>query len=163
MGVLTSGPRDMPERQRTLKNTLDWELHLVVPGRAGAYSPASAYSPGRSACPPPRRSTAMLTLPARRTRPELVIDILNSLVGSSLVQPETSGDEPRFGLLETIREYALGHLRNGGAWEEAHDRHAAYFAALAKPAESELRGDGQLAWLNRLETEVGNLAPPCPG
>jgi tetratricopeptide (TPR) repeat protein len=87
----------------------------------------------------------------------LVIDILDTLVDSSLVQPETHGDEPRFGLLETIREYALGRLRANGAWEEVHDRHAAYFMALAKPAESELRGDGQLVWLNRLEIEVGNL------
>ena len=86
-----------------------------------------------------------------------MIDILDTLVDSSLVQPETHGDEPRFGLLETIREYALGRLRANGAWEEVHDRHAAYFMALAKPAESELRGDGQLVWLNRLEIEVGNL------
>jgi len=86
-----------------------------------------------------------------------VTDILTSLADSSLVEAETRGDEPRFGLLETVREYALGRLRDGGAWQEAHDRHAAYFTALAKPAESELRGDGQLAWLNRLEAEAGNL------
>jgi tetratricopeptide (TPR) repeat protein len=87
-----------------------------------------------------------------------VIDILNALADSSLVEAETRGDEPRFWLLETIREYALGRLRDGGAWQQAHDRHAAYFTALAKPAESELRGDGQLAWLNRLEIEAGNLS-----
>ena len=85
-------------------------------------------------------------------------DILTSLADSSLVEAETRGDEPRFGLLETIREYALGRLRDHGAWQQAHDRHAAYFTALARPAEYELRGDGQLAWLNRLETEAGNLS-----
>jgi tetratricopeptide (TPR) repeat protein len=94
----------------------------------------------------------------RADLPGPVIDALSSLVDSSLVQPETRGDEPRFGLLETIREYALGRLRDSGAWQEAHDRHAAYFEALARPAESELRGDGQLAWLNRLEAEAGNLS-----
>ena len=102
--------------------------------------------------------------PGEAEPPGLVIDILNALVDSSLVQPETHGKEPRFGLLETIREYALGRLRASGAWEEVHDRHAAYFMALAMPAESELQGEGQLAWLNRLETEVGVpglLGEPC--
>jgi len=86
------------------------------------------------------------------------MDILTSLIDSSLVQAETRGDEPRFGLLETIREYALARLRDSGAWQQAHDRHAAYFTALATPGEAELRGDGQLAWLNRLEAEAGNLS-----
>jgi tetratricopeptide (TPR) repeat protein len=65
--------------------------------------------------------------------------------------------EPRFGLLETIREYALERLRDGADWREAHDRHAAYFLAFAEPAPAELQGPGQLVWLDRLETEYGNL------
>ena len=58
-------------------------------------------------------------------------------------QPGAAADphgEPRFGLLETIREYALERLRDGADWREAHDRHAAYFRALAEPAPAELRG-----------------------
>jgi hypothetical protein len=49
-------------------------------------------------------------------------------------------------------------LRSSCAWQQAHDRHAAYFAALATPAEPELGGEGQLAWLSRLEIEAGNLS-----
>jgi tetratricopeptide (TPR) repeat protein len=85
------------------------------------------------------------------------MDTLGSLVDSSLVQPQTRDGEPRFGLLQTIREYALERLRDGADWREAHDRHAAYFRALAEPAPAELQGPGQLAWLDRLETEHGNL------
>jgi len=86
-----------------------------------------------------------------------VMDTLGSLVDSSLVRPQARNGEPRFGLLETIREYALERLRDGADWQEAHDRHAAYFGALAEPAPAELQGPGQLAWLDRLETEHGNL------
>jgi hypothetical protein len=65
--------------------------------------------------------------------------------------------EPQFGLLETIREYALERLRNAGDWKQAHDRHAAYFMALAEPAESEQHDPGQLAWLGRLESGAPGL------
>ena len=88
-----------------------------------------------------------------------MVDALGSLVDNSLVQPQASDGEPRFRLLETIREYGLGRLHDSEAdWREAHDRHAAYYAALAEPAEAELQGIGQLAWLQRLEAEHGNLA-----
>jgi tetratricopeptide (TPR) repeat protein len=86
-----------------------------------------------------------------------VMDTLGSLVDNSLVRAETRGSEPRFILLETIREYALERLRDGGDWAGAHDRYAAYFLALAEPKATELHGRGQLAWLDRLETEHGNV------
>ncbi len=85
------------------------------------------------------------------------MDTLGALVDSSLVRPDTRGGEPRFSLLETIREYALDRLREGGDWVQAHSRHAAYFRALAEPAAPDLAGPGQLAWLDRLETEHDNL------
>ena len=86
-----------------------------------------------------------------------VMDTLSSLVDSSLVKVEPSEEEPRFSLLETIRGYALERLRDRAGWRDVHDRHAAYFLALAKPAETELRGAGQLAWLSRLEIRRDNL------
>jgi hypothetical protein len=85
------------------------------------------------------------------------MDTLGSLVDNSLVRAETRGSEPRFILLDTIREYALERLREGGDWAQAHDRHAAYFLALAEPKITELHGRGQLAWLDRLEAEHGNV------
>ena len=157
MGVLTGGPRDVPERQRTLKNTLDWSFALLSPGEQALFACLGVFA-GTFGLPAAEAVYGDAGAPGQADPPGVVIDILNALAGSSLVQPETHGDEPRFELLETIREYALGRLRADGAWQEAHDRHAAYFMALAMPAESELRGDGQLAWLNRLETEVRNLS-----
>jgi tetratricopeptide (TPR) repeat protein len=85
------------------------------------------------------------------------MDTLGALVDSSLVRPQTRRDQPRFALLETIREYALERLREHGDWAQTHDRHAAYFLASAEPAAAEPAGRGQLAWLDRLETEHDNL------
>jgi predicted ATPase len=92
-----------------------------------------------------------------------VVETLSSLVDSSLVRAEPSEDEPRFSLLDTIREYALERLRDSGDWQDAHDRHAAHFVALAKPADTELHGAGQLAWLNRLEVRRDNLSAALSG
>jgi predicted ATPase len=157
MGVLTGGPRDAPERQRTLQNTLDWSFALLSPGEQAMFARLGVFV-GPFSLPAAEAVCGDAGFPGPAQPPGPLLDTLNVLVESSLVQPETPDEQPRFGLLETIREYTLGRLRDGDAWQEAHDRHAAYFAALAKPAESELRGEGQLAWLNRLETETGNLS-----
>jgi predicted ATPase len=156
MGVLTGGPRDMPERQRTLKNTLDWSFALLSPCEQALFARLGVFV-GTFGLPAAEAVFGEAGAPSEADPLGAVIDTLNTLVDSSLVQSDAGGDEPRFALLEIVREYALGRLRDSGAWQDAHDRHAAYFTALAMPAESELRGQGQLAWVNRLETEVGNL------
>ena len=148
MSVLISGPRDLPERQRTLRNTLDWSFGLLSPGEQALFARLGVFA-GTFGLPAAGAVCGDPTMP--------VMDMLSSLVDSSLVRPEPRDDEPRFSLLETVREYALERLRETGDWEEVHDKHAAYFLALAQPAESELHGAGQLAWLGRLELRRGNL------
>jgi predicted ATPase len=154
--LLTGGARDLPERQQTLRNTLDWSFGLLSAAEqalftrlgvfAGSFSLAAAEAIGAQ-------------FPQKDDAPGAgqVMDTLGALVDSSLIRPQTRSGEPRFALLETIREYALDRLRNGDEWTEAHDRHAAYFLALAEPADADLTGAGQLAWLDRLETEHDNL------
>jgi predicted ATPase len=156
MRVLTGGARDLPERQRTLKNTLDWSFDLLAPdeqalfARLGVFSGTFDLAAAEAVC-----GEAGSAAPPGGAGP--IIDMLTSLVESSLVQSEPTGEEPRFRLLETIREYALERMRERGGWKEMHDRHAAYFRALAEPAESEHQGAGQLRWLDRLEAEHSNL------
>jgi predicted ATPase len=154
--LLTGGARDLPERQQTLRNTLDWSFGLLSAAEqalftrlgvfAGSFSLAAAEAIGAQ-------------FPQKDDAPGAgqVMDTLGALVDSSLIRPQPRSGEPRFALLETIREYALDRLRNGDEWTEAHDRHAAYFLALAEPADADLTGAGQLAWLDRLETEHDNL------
>ena len=156
MGLLTGGARDLPERQRTLRSTLDWSFDLLSGGEQALFARLGVFA-GTFDLPAAEAVGAAAAAPAVPGRAGHVMDTLGSLVDSSLVQPQTRDGEPRFGLLEIIREYALERLRDGADWREAHDRHAAYFRALAEPAPAELQGPGQLAWLDRLETEHGNL------
>ena len=149
LSVLNGGPRDLPERQQTMRNTLDWSYTLLSADQQALFARLAVFA-GPFGLP------AAEAIGGDATEP--VIDILNSLIDSSLVQAETRGDEPRFRLLETIRDYALQHLRASGNWDEARARHAEYFATVAEPAETELRGEGQIAWLNRLEAELDNLS-----
>jgi predicted ATPase len=151
--LLTGGARDLPERQQTLRNTLDWSYGLLSAGEqallarlgvfAGSFSLPAADAIGADAPGPDQAGPVM--------------DTLGALVDSNLVQGQTAGGEARFSLLETIREYALDRLREGADWAQAHDRHAAYFRALAESAAADLAGPGELAWLDRLETEHDNL------
>jgi predicted ATPase len=152
--VLSSGARDLPERQRTLRNTLDWSYGLLPAGEQALFARLGVFAgpfslPAAEAVGAPGEGQA--------SGPGQTIETLGSLVDSSLVRAETRGGEPRFSLLETIRDYARERLAGGGEWVPAHDRHAAYFRALAEPSAAELAGPGQLAWLGRLETEHDNL------
>jgi predicted ATPase/class 3 adenylate cyclase len=145
--LLTGGARDLPERQRTLRNTLDWSYGLLSAGEQAMLARLGVFA-------------GTFGLPAAEAvcgEAAGVMDTLGALVDNSLVRAQTRDGEPRFILLETIREYALERLGDGDDWAGAHDRHAAYFLALAKPEQAELHGDGQLAWLDRLETEHGNV------
>ena len=154
MGLLTGGARDLPERQQTLRNTLDWSFDLLSAREQALFARLGVFA---GTFDLPAAEAVGAAGPTGPGRAGHVMDTLGSLVDSSLVQPQVRDGEPRFGLLRTIREYALERLRDGADWREAHDRHAAYFRALAEPAPAELQGPGQLAWLDRLETEHGNL------
>jgi predicted ATPase len=154
MSLLTGGARDLPERQRTLRNTLDWSFGLLPAGeqalfaRLGVFAGPFSLPAAEAVCAPDD---------GQGSGPGQAIDALGSLVDNSLVGAETRGGEPRFSLLETIRDYARERLAGGGGWVPAHDRHAAYFQALAEPSGAELAGPGQLPWVGRLETEHDNL------
>jgi predicted ATPase len=87
-----------------------------------------------------------------------VLDGLAALVDNSLLQRrESVGGEPRFTMLETIREYALERLEQSGEIELLRQRHAEQYLALAERAEPELEGPHQMVWLDRLESDHANL------
>jgi predicted ATPase len=151
--LLTGGARDLPERQQTLRNTLEWSFGLLPAGEQALFARLGVFA-GSFSLP---AAEAVGNGSPEQDQAGPVMDRLGALVDSSLVRPQTRSDEPRFSLLETIREYALERLRAQGDWVQAHDRHAAYFRALAEPADADLTGTGQLAWLDRLEAEHDNL------
>ena len=161
MGLLTGGARDLPERQRTLRSTLDWSFDLLSGGEQALFARLGVFAGTFDL--PAAEAVCAAAGPAVPGRAGHVMDTLGSLVDSSLVQPQVRDGEPRFGLLETIREYALERLRDGADWREAHDRHAAYFRALAEPAQPSCKvPDSWRGWTGS-RPSTATSAPRCPG
>ncbi len=145
--LLTGGARDVPGRQRTLRNTIAWSYDLLDAAEQRLFRRLSVFVGGcelsavEAVCTAPGDAAGMA-----------------SLIDNSLVQQNAQeGEEPRFVLLETIREYGLERLATSGEMEATRNAHAAFYLALAEQGERELGGPQYLAWLERLEREHDNL------
>jgi predicted ATPase/class 3 adenylate cyclase len=153
--VLTGGARDVPARQQTLRGAIEWSYNLLEPAEQELFARLSVFSNGCTV------EAAEAVCDAEGDLDVEVLDGLSSLVDKSLIrqeEPATGGSagEPRFRMLETIREYGLERLAAGGNAPTLQRRHAGFFSALARQAEPELRGPEQAAWLDRLEAEHDN-------
>jgi predicted ATPase/DNA-binding CsgD family transcriptional regulator len=150
--LLTGGALDLPERQQTLRNTIDWSHDLLDEEERRLFRRLSAFVGGFTL------HAVEAVCNAIEDPPGDTLDGITSLIDKSLLrQEEGVGGEPRFAMLETIREYALEQLAASGEAEEIQNAHAAYYLALAEEAEPELNSAAQRAWLNRLEAEHPNL------
>jgi predicted ATPase/DNA-binding CsgD family transcriptional regulator len=145
--VLTSRSVDLPERHRTLRSTIAWSYDLLNSSEQALFRQLSVFSGG-------------WTLESAETVCVVdgdLLECLTTLVEASLVRQELTSDEPRFGMLETIRDYALELLEQQGEAEFARDRHADACVRLAEVAGPQLAGNQQRAWSQRLGAELGNL------
>ena len=150
--LLTGGARNLPERQRTLRNAIQWSYELLDEGEKVLFARLSVFSGGATL----EAIEAVCDAPG--DLPTDVFDGVSSLVDESLLrQEEGSGGEPRFVMLETIREYARERLGQSGEAEATSRAHAAYFLALAEEAEPMLWGAEDALWLDRLEQEHNNM------
>jgi len=154
LALLRGGARDLPERQQTLRSTIDWSYQLLDPGEQRLFELLSAFDgTGFEAV-----ETVVGGLNGRLTGLD-ALDGLVSLVDKSLVRQTDPGDgEPRFAMLETIREYATERLDELPDFRTAARRaHAVYFAELVERQTHELTGAGRLAALDTMAAEVDNL------
>lgn len=142
--LLTGGARDLPERQQTLRATIDWSYELLEPTEQRLLGRLAVFANG-------------CTLEAAEQVCDASLDDLASLVDKSLLGRDDDGDELRFVLLETIREYAFERLRELGEVDEVRRRHAEHYLSFAELARDELRGAGQARWLASLDKEHPNL------
>jgi len=147
--LLTGGPRDSPARQRTLRGAIEWSYDLLEPDNQAMFDRLAVFAgewsleAAQAVCSPGGADA---------------LDALDALVEQSLVRPLGDGSpEPRFRMLQTIREYAQERLAASGDEPELRARHARFFLALAQAARPELTGPHQNAWLDRLGHEQDNL------
>jgi predicted ATPase/DNA-binding XRE family transcriptional regulator len=144
------GARDLPERQRTMRATLDWSHELLHEPEKTLFRRLSVFSGGFTLEAVEGVGTA--------AEAEDVLVLLGNLVEQSLVVTETSPEgETRYRMLEPVRQYALERLEKSGEVEEVRRRHAAFYLALAEEAEPRIKGWHQGEWLDRLEAENDNL------
>lgn len=147
------GARDLPERQRTMRATLDWSHDLLDEPEKDLFARLSVFAGGFTL------EAAEAVGVDEETGREDVLELLGSLVEQSLVlaEPDDGGDGVRYGMLEPVRQYALEKLEAGGGAEEARRRHAEHYLALAEEAGAMLKGREQEVWLPRLNAELDNL------
>lgn len=151
MGLLSGGPRDLPARQRTLRAALDWSHDLLDETERKAFRRLAVFSGGFTL----EAAEAVVDPFGALERP--VVDLVDSLHGQSLLQGGGLDPEPRFSMLETVREYAAEHLRAHGEPERTRKAHAAYFLVLAEEAGTSFdRGYGS-EWLERFRAEEANF------
>jgi predicted ATPase/class 3 adenylate cyclase len=149
---LTGGARDLPERQRTLRSTIEWSYGLLEEGEKVLFARLSVFAGGYTL------EAIEAVCDAEGDLPVDALDGLGSLVDENLLkQEEGVGGEPRFVMLETIHEYAREKLQESEEAEELRRLHAQYFLSLAEEAEPQVEGPQQAAWLERLEEEHDNI------
>jgi predicted ATPase/DNA-binding SARP family transcriptional activator len=143
--ALGVGPRDAPDRQRTLRATIDWSHDLLDAAEAEAFARFAVFAGGA-------------TTETAQEVTDTDIDVLQGLVDKQLLlRRHDSGPEPRLSMLETVRQYAGERLGADPTAPEIHERHCRHYLALAERAEPELFTSGEAAWLPRLDAEVENF------
>jgi predicted ATPase/class 3 adenylate cyclase len=153
--LLTSGARDAPVRQQTLRNTIEWSYHLLDPREQRLFRRLAIFVGGCTL------TSLEAVCRALNDDAEPILDGVASLIDKSLLlhieQEGQERQEPRLLMLETIREYGLETLAASGEMESTRKAHADYYVLLAEEAEPELAGAQQVVWLKRLEREHDNL------
>jgi predicted ATPase/class 3 adenylate cyclase len=148
--LLTSRMSDAPERRRTLRGTIEWSYDLLDEDERRLFEHVSVFVGGSTI-------EAMESVCSLAGATD-TLDGLASLVDKSLIrQVETDEGDPRFMMLETIREYAQDRLRESGDGDDLARRHAQFFLALAEEAEPNLTGPEGVQWVNRLTHDHDNI------
>jgi predicted ATPase/class 3 adenylate cyclase len=138
--ILTAGRRDLPERQQTLRATIEWSYELLDAGEQRLFARLAVFSGG-------------WPIEAAEQVCDADLDTLASLLDKNLVRRE----EERFSMLETIREYAADRLEESDDAEELRRRHAAYFTRLAETWGSEDLGPPQVPLRMRFRKDWDNI------
>jgi predicted ATPase len=147
--LLTGGAQDLDERQRTLRATIEWSYELLPTAERELFAQLGVFVGGS------RLDAAEALCESIGID---VLDGLHSLVEKSLLRQRADADgEPRFWMLETIRDYALELLGEAGTLADTRRRHAEWFVAHAEHGDVESRTGDQTAWFEQLDADIANL------
>jgi non-specific serine/threonine protein kinase len=157
--LLDGGPRDVPERHRTLRSTIDWSYALLTDSEQVLFRRLAIFFGGASleaiqACAGSSSSVDRRWAAA----PDEVLADAEALIAKNLLVRKSGLDgNLRLDMLEMIREFGLERLAEAGELDATRRWHAEYFATIAHRAEPHLRGREQQLWLDRLEADHDNL------
>lgn len=147
--LLVAGARDLPERQRTLRATIDWSAQLLSESEAELLQRLGVFRAGFSLDAVEWMAEGLAGVD--------VIDALGALVDGSLVRQQDRGSRAWFTMLATVRQYGRDLLAERGRLADAQDRHAAFYVALAKAADASPTWHGQVEGVTRLLDEQDEL------
>lgn len=145
--VLADGPADVAQRHRTLRDAIAWSYDVLEPGEQMLFRRLGVF-----------HTFALDAAMSITGLPETsVFDGVDSLLSKSLVYRNDIGGHARFGMLETLREFALGRLEAADERDEIVGRHAAYFRRLAEESEMQLTRDSAHDTIQMLTVEIDNI------
>jgi non-specific serine/threonine protein kinase len=151
LSLLTAGPRDAPQRLQTMRDAIAWSFDLLPPDEQRLFRRLVVFVGGFTV------EAAQAVAADAGDRSGVVVDGIASLIGKSFLRRQVSSIGPRFGMLEMIREYGLEMLSASGEETTARRAHAAWCLAFAERAGPELNGPDQQVWIERLESDLGNI------
>ena len=149
LDALGTGAVDLPERQRTLRATVEWSVGLLDDDERSLLETVAVFTDGW---------TIDAAARVAGLQEDRALELLEALARHSLVQLDLTSDASRCRMLETVRGFVAERLAARLDTAEVQRRHADYYRALAEEADRPLRGAGQSEWLERLQAEAQNLA-----
>lgn len=163
--LLTHGAVDLPVRHRTLRDAIDWSYELLTSDDQILFQRLAVFSGGWTLAAAEAVALGLVDDetggidPARRegTAPLAVLDGLGRLLDQQLVRRDVVDGEPRFGMLETIREYATERLEESGEESVVRRRHAEFYRSVAEESLPGWAGPDASEWTRRLEQEIDNV------
>jgi tetratricopeptide (TPR) repeat protein len=159
LAFLSSRARNLPVRQQTLRDTLDWSYHLLDDEEKRLFRRLALFRASFTAEAVAKVALAQEGKKEHEAMPDLALNLLVALSEKSMIhfgQSEIDG-QPRFQMLSTVREYAMEALRQEKQPVSLNNRHALYFAGLAEAALEGLRSPEQADWVKKIREEVNNF------
>ncbi len=150
LDVLTGGARDLPERQRTMRGTIEWSHAMLDEAERKVFRRLSVFAGGLSL-------DAAEEICAIGEHEDVLSGVTSLLDKSLLHRNDAASDETRLQMLETIREHAIERLEESGELATMRERHAAWALRLAERARDQVHGPRQMAWLAICEREHDNF------